>query len=130
MTHQTNVSSNNPDGESYHGYWQDNLYALNPAFGSESDLKALSSALHDRNMYLMVDVVVNHFAWEGSYTDVDYSSYNPFNDSSYFHSFCQVSNDDYSNNQTAVEDVRLSTVPASPTNHFQEPFGTLSVKSS
>ena len=56
----------------------------------------------------MVDVVVNHFGWEGSSSDVDYSTYNPFNDPSHFHNFCQISNDDYGNNQTAVEVVSPS----------------------
>ena len=39
-----------PDGSSYHGYWQQNLYEINSNFGSASDLKALSSALHSRGM--------------------------------------------------------------------------------
>ena len=34
----------------------------NDHFGSGDDLKALSSALHARGMYLMVDIVVNHVA--------------------------------------------------------------------
>ena len=103
MTQQIDVPADNPNGQSYHGYWQNDLYALNPAFGSQSDLKSLASELHNRNMYLMVDVVVNHFAWGGDYQGVNYSSYNPFNESSYFHSFCQIANDDYGTNQTAVE---------------------------
>lgn len=45
----------------------------------------------------MVDVVVNHF---GSSDEVDYSSYTPFNDGSYFHSEDFIT--DY-NNQTLVE---------------------------
>ena len=98
------ISSNSSDGDSYHGYWQNDLYSLNSAFGNVSDLKALSSALHQRGMYLMVDVVANHFAWPGNYSMVDYATYAPFNDSSYFHKYCAITNDDYSNNQTAVED--------------------------
>jgi hypothetical protein len=35
-------------------------YALNSNYGTADDLKALASALHDRGMYLMVDVVANH----------------------------------------------------------------------
>lgn len=114
VTQQINVSSSNPDGESYHGYWQSDLYALNHAFGSQSDLKALASALHKRDMYLMVDVVVNHFGWAGSPSEVDYSAYNPFNDSSYFHDFCQITADDYNDNQTAVEMVSSKNILLAP----------------
>ena len=35
---------------------------MNPHFGTDDDLKALSDALHDRGMYLMVDVAVNALA--------------------------------------------------------------------
>ncbi|KAF7297808.1 Glycoside hydrolase family 13 protein [Mycena kentingensis (nom. inval.)] len=49
-------------GDGYHGYWSRDLDTLSPRFGSAVDLKALSRALHTRGMYLMLDVVVNHFA--------------------------------------------------------------------
>lgn len=58
---------------------------------------ALSTALHNRGMALMVDVVVNHF---GSAANVDFSQYTPFNNGSYFHSEAFISN---YNNQTDVE---------------------------
>lgn len=35
-------------------------YDLNTNYGTAADLLALSNALHDRGMYLMVDVVANH----------------------------------------------------------------------
>lgn len=35
-------------------------YSLNDNFGTADDLNNLASALHDRGMYLMVDVVANH----------------------------------------------------------------------
>lgn len=35
-------------------------YDVNTNYGSADDLLALSTALHDRGMYLMVDVVANH----------------------------------------------------------------------
>ncbi|KAI7151846.1 alpha-amylase, partial [Hortaea werneckii] len=45
--------------------------------------------------YLMVDVVVNHNGWNGSPDTVDYSSFNPFNDKSQYHTpYCPI---DYSN---------------------------------
>lgn len=85
-------------GEAYHGYWAQDIYKLNPHFGSAEDLVALSNALHKRDMYLMVDVVVNHFGPVNSSTG--YSSFNPFNKQSYFHPYCLIT--DY-NNQTDVE---------------------------
>ncbi|CCG83318.1 putative Alpha-amylase [Taphrina deformans PYCC 5710] len=84
-------------GQAFHGYWQQDLYSLNPHFGTFSDLLSLSQALHARGMALMVDVVVNHF---GSPYQVNYSSYTPFNDGSYFHEEAFIT--DYSN-QAMVE---------------------------
>ena len=67
------------DGESYHGYWAQNISAVNSNFGTESDLIALSKAVHDKNMYLMVDVVTNHMGYLGCRSCVDYSVFDPFN---------------------------------------------------
>lgn len=48
------------DGEAYAGYWAQNLYALNPKFGTEDDLRGLIDTAHSRGMYVMLDIVVNH----------------------------------------------------------------------
>ena len=72
----------------YHGYSQVDIFQLNNHFGSSDDLMTLSSALHEREMYLMVDVVVNHFASEDSAQTVDYNIFNPFSTISDFHSIC------------------------------------------
>jgi alpha-amylase len=96
-----NIPERTVYGYSYHGYWQEDLYRLNDHFGTADDLKALSKALHDRDMYLMVDVVTNHNGWNGSASTVDYSRYHPFNNKKYYHDYCPVS--DYGN-QTMVED--------------------------
>ncbi|PPJ61155.1 hypothetical protein CBER1_04170 [Cercospora berteroae] len=37
-------------GQPYHGYWAQNIYALNTNYGTQEDLKALSAALHARGM--------------------------------------------------------------------------------
>ncbi|EEB09577.1 alpha-amylase Aah4 [Schizosaccharomyces japonicus yFS275] len=79
-------------GEAYHGYWPKNLYRLNPHFGTEADLKELSNALHERGMYLMVDVVVNHMGAR-SLESLDYSEYTPFNHEKYYHNFCPIDED-------------------------------------
>lgn len=88
----------------YHGYWQQNLYNLNPQYGTADDLKALAAALHKRNMYLMVDVVANHFGYAGNGAGLNPSSFSPFNNVQYFHRYCEISN---YNNQTDVEDCWL-----------------------
>ena len=61
-----NLEGNTPDGSAYHGYWQQDIYNVNEHFGSSSDLKALSQALHNRGMYLMVDIVINHMGYYGA----------------------------------------------------------------
>ncbi|KAG9237933.1 glycoside hydrolase family 13 protein [Amylocarpus encephaloides] len=86
----------------YHGYSATNLYGLNSNFGTAGDLKALAKALQSRGMYLMVDVVANHFGYDGSAYDVDYSTLNPFNQREHFHvnPICFI--EDYAN-QIEVE---------------------------
>jgi hypothetical protein len=74
-----NLSGDSSDGESYHGYWAQNIHKVNSNFGTSADLVALSAALHDRGMYLMVDVVTNHMGYLGCGTCVDYSVFTPFN---------------------------------------------------
>jgi alpha-amylase len=51
----------------------------------------------------MVDIVVNHNGWNGNATSVDYSTFKPFDDIEYYHSFCDV---DYNNN-TSIQDCWL-----------------------
>lgn len=83
-------------GEAYHGYWADDLYNLNAHFGSRQDLLDLQKALEDRDMYLMVDTVLNNMAWmtNGSNpaTSVDYPDLIPFNQQSDYHPFCLIDN--------------------------------------
>ncbi|KAK0475231.1 glycoside hydrolase family 13 protein [Armillaria novae-zelandiae] len=103
-----NIEEETAYGDAYHGqaYWTRDLNTLNPKFGTPGDLKALSSALHDRNMYLMVDVVVNHYA--ASPTNIsekipqsfDFSSLAPFTSANDFHPQCFITD---ASNQTEVE---------------------------
>ena len=60
---------------SYHGYHLTNLYNLNYHFGSEEDFRALISACHAQDIWVMVDVVANHVAPVGT----DYGKITPFN---------------------------------------------------
>ncbi|KAJ8124986.1 hypothetical protein O1611_g8654 [Lasiodiplodia mahajangana] len=87
-------------GYPYHGYWAQDIYQLNSHFGTAADLKQLSSELHSRGMYLMVDVVVNHFAANTAPQNVDYSQFNPFNSADKFHSYCPI---DFNNDTSVVK---------------------------
>ncbi|KAL2811041.1 glycoside hydrolase superfamily [Aspergillus granulosus] len=92
-----NIPEQTTYGEAYHGYWPQNLYALNKHFGTADDLRKLSGALHQRGMFLMVDVVINDMAQaiNGSTTtdgepDIDWSRLIPFNDEKYYHPVCSI----------------------------------------
>lgn len=91
--HRLWTLSNTPNS-----YWTQDINSLNSHFGTADDLKALSSALHSRGMYLMVDVVVNHMV--GTADPPNYSAFQPFSSQSDFHAECFVQNYD---NQTEVE---------------------------
>ncbi|GKZ84456.1 hypothetical protein AnigIFM56816_009789 [Aspergillus niger] len=99
---QSQISARTADLSAYHGYWPNDLYSINSHFGTPKELKALSSALHDRGMYLMLDIVVGDMAWAGNHSTVDYSNFNPFNDQKYFHDFKLLSSDP--TNETCVLD--------------------------
>ena len=89
---------------SYHGYHLTNLYTLNTNFGSESDLKALITAAHNKGIWVMVDVVANHVGPVGT----DYSRINPFNKAEHYHDWCDIR--DWTN-QNQVENCRLCELP-------------------
>ncbi|EJU01148.1 glycoside hydrolase family 13 protein [Dacryopinax primogenitus] len=86
-----------PYGDAYHGYWSQNVTALNPRMGTPDDLKALSNALHARGMYLMVDIVANNVITL-NYTDPDLSKF-AFTSTDMYHPYCPI---DFSN-QTSIE---------------------------
>lgn len=73
------------DGQAYTGYWAQDLYGLNSNYGTASDLESLITAVHDRDMFIMLDVVVNHMGYAGSGRDVDYNVFSPFDNKKYFH---------------------------------------------
>ena len=89
---------------SYHGYHLTNLYNVNTHFGSEDDLKSFISACHDKDIWVMVDVVGNHVGPVGT----DYSKINPFNSAEHYHDYCDIK--DW-NNQDEVENCRLAGLP-------------------
>ena len=59
----------------YHGYWASNFGKLNPHFGTMEDFHELIDAAHDRDMKIMVDVVLNHTGY--GLKELDGSMANP-----------------------------------------------------
>jgi len=74
-------------GDPYHGYWMQDISKLNDRFGTADDLNALIKEIHRRDMYIMVDVVVNNVM--ATSTKPDYSKYF-FKDASLYHPYCPV----------------------------------------
>ena len=52
----------------YHGYWAKDWTALDPNFGTMEELEELVQAAHDRDIRILMDVVLNH---TGPVTDED-----------------------------------------------------------
>ncbi|KAH0830442.1 glycoside hydrolase family 13 protein [Lanmaoa asiatica] len=74
-----------PYGDPYHGYWIADATKLNDRFGTSDDLKSLSRELHNRGMYIMVDIVTNDVM--ATSTNPDLSTY-MFKDESQYHPYC------------------------------------------
>ena len=55
----------------YHGYWATDFMAVDPHLGTLADYQQLSKALHQKGMYLIQDIVLNHtgnfFGYNGPY---------------------------------------------------------------
>ena len=95
---------NTPGG--YHGYWAQDFYAINPNFGTEQQFINLVSALHQRGMWIMVDVVANHVGPIGENL-AGVGQINPFNQASYYHPYCPIN----WNNQWSVQNCWLANLP-------------------
>lgn len=63
----------------YHGYWARDFAKVDEHYGSLRDYQLLSHELHQRNMYLIQDIVVNHtgifFGYDGEYDKTDTSKH-------------------------------------------------------
>jgi len=98
------VVENTPGG--YHGYWAQNLFKINPHFGTEQDFIDLINECHKRGIWVMLDVVANHMGNQDN--DNDFSSFVPFDSPDNYHSLCQITNWSDPDN---VEFCRLSNLP-------------------
>lgn len=64
----------------YHGYWARDFKNVDEHFGTLRDYQLLSHHLHNRGMYLIQDIVVNHVGNNFSYLE----GYNPDDVTQYF----------------------------------------------
>jgi alpha-amylase len=93
----------------YHGYWAQDLWAINSNFGTAEDLKALVAACHSRKMWVMLDVVGNHMGY-----GAPGPAFAPLSDPSHYHqcdvcpSDCNI--DDFTNMEQVVL-CRLAGLP-------------------
>ena len=89
---------------SYHSYHTIDFYELNEHFGTEEDMQNLVKAMHDNDIWLMLDVVANHVGLVGN----DFRSINPFNSPEHYHDPCTIT--DWTNYEM-VEYCRLADLP-------------------
>jgi len=91
----------------YHGYWTSNLYEINEKFGTAEELKELIRTCHERDIWVMVDIVANHI---GYVDNGNYSAITPFNDASYYNEYAHCDHVD-PRDQPKMEKCWLSGLP-------------------
>ncbi|KZE63475.1 alpha-amlyase [Fictibacillus phosphorivorans] len=85
----------------YHGYWTEDFYETEEHFGSKEDLKKLVKQAHDRDIKVIVDLVVNHTGYQHPWL-VDAEK------KDWFHPQMEIGNWD---NQQEVENGWLAGLP-------------------
>lgn len=95
----------------YHGYWLKDLYNMNHEYGGNNGLKELSDALHERGMWLMIDVVLNHVGYVPGGND--FSEITQFNKEEYYHMPpCLITEADFkSMNMERIQNCWLTELP-------------------
>ncbi|CAG8443564.1 12762_t:CDS:2 [Funneliformis caledonium] len=82
-------------GVGWHGYWAQELYQINPHFGTADELKNLVKAAHEKDIWVMIDVVPNHMGpqdGKNPRTEEYVKIYNPFNKIEDYHFYCDINN--------------------------------------
>eukprot|EP00966_Prymnesium_polylepis_P322078 7378346-Prymnesium_polylepis.1 len=70
-------------GAGYHGYWAEDWWSIDSHLGTPDDLRALSAALHERSMCLVLDIVVNHV--RPIHSTIDAAVVKPFDSPAHYH---------------------------------------------
>lgn len=52
----------------HHGYWANDFTRVDPRFGTEADLTALTESAHERGLKVILDVVYNHVGYGADWT--------------------------------------------------------------
>lgn len=63
VRHNVEAQSSNPEYYAYHGYWALDFTELNPHFGSIEDFHHLIDQAAERDINIIVDVVLNHVGY-------------------------------------------------------------------
>lgn len=93
---------------SYHGYHAIDFTKYNDNFGTEEDLKSLISACHDRDVWVMLDIVGNHVGPVGT----DFNQIYPFNQNEHYHNWCDITSNDFAtHNMINIRKCRLASLP-------------------
>lgn len=87
----------------YHGYGALNWETINDHFGTETELHALITAAHSKDIWVMLDVVANHSTYYIN-SPTDFSNVIPLNKPEYYHPKCDI----YWDNQATVENCWLA----------------------
>ncbi|CAK9115086.1 unnamed protein product [Durusdinium trenchii] len=99
----------------YHGYWTKDLTKVNPAYGTEEDVRQLVILLHERRMKVIVDVNMNHAGSQkvNASNPRDVSILKPFNKPEHYHSDnCSLIHDsDYERGSYFLEHCKLYGLP-------------------
>lgn len=99
----------------YHGYWTKDLTTVNPAYGTEDDVKELVLDMHENKMKVFVDVNMNHAGGPGvnASNPRDVAILKPFNKPEYYHSDnCSlIHNEDYDRGAYNLEHCKLYGLP-------------------
>ncbi|MDM5316820.1 alpha-amylase family glycosyl hydrolase [Fictibacillus sp. b24] len=85
----------------YHGYWTEDFYETEEHFGSKEDLKKLVKKAHDRDIKVILDLVVNHTGYQHPWL-------NDAEKNNWFHPQMEIGNWD---NQQEVENGWLAGLP-------------------
>ncbi|KAK7482040.1 hypothetical protein BaRGS_00026732 [Batillaria attramentaria] len=99
----------------YHGYWAKNIFKVNPMFGTREELLDLVDACHERDIWVMMDVVANHMGYPVG-TPYNFTDFVPFNETWHYHEWCEI--EDF----TCQESVELCRLFGLPDLNETQPF--------